>query len=87
MSAKTSLQRGKMLAFPVRRKQRRTPKQVSKAKLLAFPVQHSCPTCGRMCSPEELSECLRCRQLYCSKDSWDCECDRTAREIVQRGSL
>lgn len=56
-------------------------------KLLAFPVQHTCPTCHRACSPEDLSECIRCGQQYCNQDSWDCECDRTAREIVQRGSL
>jgi len=55
------------------------------ATLFAFPVQHACPTCNRMCSPEELSECLRCGQQYCSKDSWECECDRMAREIIERG--
>ncbi len=56
------------------------------ATLLAFPVQHACPTCKRMCSPEELSECLGCGQQYCSKDSWECDCDRRARDIVERGT-
>jgi hypothetical protein len=63
-----------------------TSLQLGMATLLAFPVQHSCPTCGRMCSPEELSQCLRCGQQYCKHDSWECECDRTAREIVERGT-
>jgi hypothetical protein len=54
------------------------------AKLLAFPVQHVCPTCNRPCSDEDLSECLRCGQQYCSKDSWECDCDRRAQDIIER---
>jgi hypothetical protein len=54
------------------------------AKVLAFPVQHNCPSCKQMCSPEDLSECLRCGALYCSQCSWECECDRQALEIVER---
>ena len=54
------------------------------AKVLAFPVQHSCPTCERMCSPEDLSECLRCGALYCSKCTWECQCDRDAAELAER---
>jgi hypothetical protein len=54
--------------------------------LLAFPVQHECPTCKRACSDEDLSECLSCGQKYCQFDSWDCACDRFAREIVERGT-
>jgi hypothetical protein len=55
------------------------------ATMLSFPVQHACPTCNRPCSDEDLSECLRCGQQYCSQDSWECDCDRTAREIIERG--
>jgi hypothetical protein len=54
--------------------------------ILAFPVQHTCPTCGRACSPEDLSECLRCGQQYCRHDSWECDCDRAAQELVQRAT-
>jgi hypothetical protein len=54
------------------------------APVLQFPVQHSCPTCNRACAEDELSECMRCGQQYCRFDSWDCECDRTAREMKQR---
>jgi len=54
------------------------------SNLLDFPVQHSCPTCNRVCSEEDLSECLRCGQQYCSKDSWECACDREADEILER---
>ena len=53
-------------------------------KILAFPVQHSCPKCGRVCSEEDLSDCLRCGQQYCSKDIWECQCNRNADEIVER---
>lgn len=55
--------------------------------LLAFPVQFSCPTCGRACGEDELSECLRCGQQYCERDSWQCQCDRDAAEILQRGGM
>jgi len=54
------------------------------SNVLAFPVQLACPTCGRPCGEDELSECTRCGQRYCQQDSWDCECDRTAREILAR---
>jgi hypothetical protein len=56
-------------------------------KILNFPVQHACPTCGRPCGADELSECTRCGQQYCQRDSWECECDPIAREIVQRGEM
>ena len=59
---------------------------MSATNILQFPVQHACPTCARPCSPEDLSECLRCGQQYCSRDSWECECDRQALEIVERGT-
>lgn len=52
--------------------------------VLAFPVQHRCPTCERMCSPEDLSSCLTCGQEYCSHCTWECECDRVAREMAER---
>jgi hypothetical protein len=57
--------------------------------ILPFPVQHSCPTCGRACSPEDLSECLTCEQKYCSHKScsWLCACDRFALEMAQRAGL
>lgn len=54
------------------------------SNILTFPVQHSCPTCNRPCSPEDLSECLTCGQQYCKHDSWQCACDRVAIEVVQR---
>jgi hypothetical protein len=55
------------------------------AKLLAFPVQHSCPSCSRPCGEDELSECLRCGLRYCSNPAcWECQCDRDALEMVQR---
>lgn len=54
------------------------------SNVLAFPAQTICPTCERACSEEDLSECLRCGQQYCSEDSWECECDRQATEIVDR---
>lgn len=57
------------------------------AKVLQFPVKHACPTCGRPCGEDELSECLRCGQKYCERDSWECQCDRTAREILLRGGM
>lgn len=56
------------------------------ASLLAFPVQFSCPTCKRPCGEDELSECLRCGQRYCSNDDWTCQCDRDAVEILERGN-
>jgi hypothetical protein len=52
--------------------------------ILQFPVRFSCPTCTRMCSPEDLSSCLRCGQEYCSECSWECQCDRDAAEILRR---
>lgn len=54
------------------------------AKVLAFPVTHPCPTCGRQCSEDDLSACLRCGQQYCQQDDWTCECDRMALEMAQR---
>lgn len=54
--------------------------------VLSFPIQTECPTCGRACSDEDLSECLRCGQRYCSKDSWECACDREAAEVIDRGT-
>jgi hypothetical protein len=54
--------------------------------VVAFPAQTNCPTCGRACSDEDLSECLRCGQQYCSRDSWECECDREAAEVIDRGT-
>ena len=52
--------------------------------IIDSPVQTKCPTCGRPCGADELSECLRCGQLYCSNDSWNCGCDTDAREIKDR---
>jgi hypothetical protein len=52
--------------------------------LLQFPIQFSCPTCSRPCGEDELSECLRCGQRYCSQDSWEYQCDRDAAEMQQR---
>ena len=52
--------------------------------VLQFAVQHSCPTCGRACGEDELSECLRCGQRYCERDTWECQCDRDAAEIIER---
>ena len=55
------------------------------AKVLAFPVQHNCPTCERMCSPEDLSMCLRCGAQYCLNPAcWECQCDRDALEMMER---
>lgn len=54
------------------------------ADLFTFPVQCTCPTCGRPCGEDELAECARCGQQYCKRDSWECECDRTARELLSR---
>ena len=55
------------------------------ATLFAFPVQFSCPTCSRPCCEDDLSECLRCGLRYCQSDSWECQCDRDAAEILSRG--
>ena len=55
--------------------------------LLMFPTQLTCPTCGRPCGEDELSECLRCGQQYCQRDSWECECDRIAAEIIDRAGM
>jgi hypothetical protein len=60
---------------------------MSDSKLLMFPVQHKCSTCDRMCSPEDLSCCLRCGQEYCSECSWECRCDRDAAEILGRAEV
>jgi hypothetical protein len=59
---------------------------MSANKILQFPLERvsTCPTCGRPCGDDELSECLRCGARYCQRDSWECECDRVAREIVER---
>jgi hypothetical protein len=57
------------------------------ANVLAFPVKHACPTCEAMCSPDDLSMCLRCGQEYCSQCSWECQCDRDAAEMVQRADV
>ena len=54
------------------------------ATILQMKAQHVCPTCERPCSPEDLSECLRCGQQFCKLDSWECECDRNAKEIMGR---
>lgn len=54
--------------------------------VLQFPIQLSCPTCGRACGDDELSECLRCGQRYCSNDEWTCQCDRDAVEIAERSA-
>lgn len=56
------------------------------SNVLAFPAQLSCPTCGRACGDDELSECLRCGQQYCSGDDWTCQCDRDSTELMQRAS-
>ncbi len=55
---------------------------VCKRKLL----NRASPTCGRACAEEDLSSCLRCGQRYCRYDSWECECDRQAAEMVERGT-
>jgi hypothetical protein len=60
---------------------------MSSSNVLLFPVQLCCPTCQRPCGEDELSECLRCGQRYCKLDSWECECDRVAREIVARAEV
>jgi len=57
---------------------------MSATPVLEFPAPVLCPTCNRPCSIEDLSECLRCGQQYCRHDSWECECDREAEEIVAR---
>lgn len=57
---------------------------MSARPVIQFPVTVVCPTCGKPCSDEDLSECLRCGQQYCSKDSWECACDRQAEEIHLR---
>ena len=54
------------------------------SQVIAFPVQHACPTCSTACAEDELSECLRCGQKYCQRDTWECQCDRDAAEIVKR---
>ena len=55
--------------------------------VLLFHVQLSCPTCGRACGDDEVSECIRCGQRHCQYDSWECQCDRDAAEIVQRAEM
>jgi hypothetical protein len=57
---------------------------IMSATVVDFQVQTKCPTCGRPCGADELSECLRCGQLYCSNDSWNCGCDTDARESMDR---
>lgn len=54
------------------------------SNVIDFPTITSCPTCNRPCSEEDLSECLRCGQQYCSRDTWECACDREADEVVER---
>ena len=57
---------------------------MSSSTVLKFPVRFSCPTCQRPCGEDELSECLRCGQRYCSNDSWDCQCDLDALDMLNR---
>jgi hypothetical protein len=56
------------------------------ADVLSFPAQHSCPTCGRACAPDDLSECATCGQQYCNdkRCDWRCACDRLATDLLQR---
>lgn len=74
----------KILSFPVGPSLRK--KVNGPAHIIQFPTQHSCPTCGRACAPDELSECLTCGQQYCSRKEcdWTCACDRFAVEMVGR---
>src|SRR5258706_10429303 len=58
-----------------------------RGKMLEFKLPtEPCANCKRECNPDDLSMCLRCDTRYC-KCSWDCPCDRFAREMVQRAGL
>lgn len=57
---------------------------MSANKILQF---RGCPACNRPCANADLSMCLRCGQEYCSRCSWECECDRVAREVLERGTV
>jgi len=58
-----------------------------RGKMLEFKLPtEPCANCKRECNPDDLSMCLRCDTRYC-KCSWDCPCDRLAREMVQRAGL
>ena len=57
------------------------------AKILSFPVTNPCSVCGQQFDPDELSGCLRCGAAYCRHCPWECECDRVAREFVQRAEI
>ena len=74
----------KVLEFPARKQ--RSRKQHQYSLIVPFPPQHVCPTCNRVCSPEDLSECLTCGQQYCQRNDcdWTCACDRYAVEMYQR---
>jgi hypothetical protein len=42
--------------------------------------------CGRLCAADQLSGCMTCEATYCKHcPSWECDCDRMARAIVERG--
>jgi len=56
------------------------------SKVLPFIASVVCSNCGRACGDDELSECLRCGERYC-ECSWDCVCDQTAREIMERAGI
>ncbi len=77
----------KVLQFPKPRRTR-SAKHAS-ATLLQFPVQFACPTCGKPCSEDDLSECLTCGQQYCSHPAcdWTCACDHMAADLAQRVSM
>lgn len=64
-----------------------TTSVIPMAKVLAFPVTNPCSVCGQQFDADELSGCLRCGAAYCRHCTWECECDRVAREFVQRAEI
>lgn len=53
------------------------------AKVIAFPVQTACDTCGRPCGPDQLSTCLTCGDKMCGNCD-KCRCDRLAADLFER---
>lgn len=47
----------------------------AQTKMVPFPVASTCPTCGRICPANSLSECNTCGKQYCRFDKWYCPCD------------
>lgn len=61
-----------------------TAGSIEQTNVIAFPIQCSCPACGRVCSEDDLNECNRCEEKFCARTgcSMSCRCTRFVKDFV-----